>query len=59
MIIDNPRTWAVWNRTLLNVRLWDRHLQVWMWGARVIPSETGANCFRVDRLLFFARNPNV
>lgn len=39
-------------RILLNVRLWDRHLQVWVRGARIIKAESGANCVRLDELLF-------
>lgn len=47
--------WLRANRVLLNVRLGDKHLQVWAWGARIIPAETGPSAWRVDQVLHLSR----
>ena len=40
---------------ILNLRLWNRHLQIWCWGWGFIPSESGRNCFRLAELFIWRR----
>jgi hypothetical protein len=37
-----------WRGVILNIRLWDRHLQIWTRGVRIIRAESGKNCFKLD-----------
>lgn len=45
--------WWRHNRTILNLRLGRRYLQVWAWGARIMPSEDGRSFWALHQVLWW------
>lgn len=49
----SPRTWYRHRRVVINAVLFGRRLQVWLWGARVMPGQSRLGHFRVDEFMFW------
>jgi hypothetical protein len=45
--------WYHHRRVILNLRLWRCHVQVWLWGARVIRSEDGRSFVALNEVFIW------
>ena len=50
-----PVLWWKHRRVIINARLWNYHLQILVWNKpfRLIKSQSGNNCFRLDEFLLW------
>jgi len=46
-------TWWRYRRVVLNLRCGRRHLQIWLWGARVLRAEDGADFWALQEFLWW------